>query len=73
MSVIMQGILGCFIGSMILIAMYAALYYYREVKFKKEMVERNKGKGLIATSLYSDYLKKERERKLSEQSNDKTS
>lgn len=42
----MQGVLGCFIGSVILILMYAALYYYREVTFKKEMAEIDRKRSI---------------------------
>lgn len=62
MSIIMQGVLGCFIGSVILILMYAALYYYREVTFKKEMAEYNKAKDFAAMRLYRERLKIERKR-----------
>ena len=39
MSVIMQGILGCFIGCVILIIFHVALYRYQGAQFKKEMAE----------------------------------
>lgn len=58
----MQGVLGCFIGSVILILMYAALYCYREVTFKKEMAEYNKAKDFAAMRLYREHVKAERER-----------
>lgn len=39
MSVIMQGILGCFIGCVILIFLHVALYRYQAAQFKKELAE----------------------------------
>lgn len=63
MSIIMQGIFGCFIGCGILIIFHVALYRYQGAQFKKEMAQKS-SKDFVAMRLYKEHLNTERERQL---------
>lgn len=71
MSDLFMGVIGMLIGCFILIAFYAAVYFYRDRAFKKEMAKYKDDSDWWVMNAYRGSAKAECERRL--KNNDKTS
>ena len=71
MSDLFMGVIGMLVGCFILIAFYAAVYFYRDRAFKKEMAKSTDDSDWWVMNAYRDSAKAKREQRL--KNNDKTS